>query len=124
MENGFNQTLTECRFEVVKNRLLLRWLDETPGSEAHPRIIAEANVATVLAWLTPFPLLLFPCLFDERARAGLDDARRQARRYWRGLDTIPAASGQILTQLNNPIPYLFPADARPSRTARQPALVT
>lgn len=72
-------------FEVLKYRLLLRRLDEIPNSESHPAIIEEANTAAILAGLTTFPLLVFPCLFEERARAAWERDRRQHHIYWRAL---------------------------------------
>ena len=32
------------------------------------RLRKAANSAEAIAWETPYPLLVFPCLFDERAR--------------------------------------------------------
>jgi hypothetical protein len=32
------------------------------------RLRQAANAAEAIAWETPFPLLVFPCLFDEMVR--------------------------------------------------------
>lgn len=72
------------RFGILKQRLLLRRLNETPESETHALIIRQADEAAFLASLTSYPLLTFPCLFEERAAAATDQARRQARLYWAG----------------------------------------
>jgi hypothetical protein len=74
---------------ILKQRLLLLRLNETPESEIHALIIRQANEAALLAWLTQYPLLTFPCLFEEMAAAATDQARRQARRYCNGLELRP-----------------------------------
>ena len=74
-----------ARFDNLKTRLLLQRLNETPESETHASIIKQANEAALLAWLSGYPLLAFPCVFEERALAAAEHARRQARRYWTNL---------------------------------------
>ena len=74
------------RFGILKQRLLLQRLNEAPDSATHALIIRQANEASFLAWLTSYPLLTFPCLFEERAAAATEQARRQARLYWNGLE--------------------------------------
>jgi hypothetical protein len=70
------------RFAILKQRLLLQRLNETPESETHALIMRQANEAALLAWLSSDPLLTFPCLFEEKAAAAIDQARREARLYW------------------------------------------
>ncbi len=70
------------RFTVVRQRLLLERLNATPDSETHALVMGEANEAALLAWCSDYPLLIFPCLFEERAAAAAEQARREARRYW------------------------------------------
>ncbi len=84
-----------ARFDNLKTRLLLQRLNETPGSETHASIIKQANEAALLAWLSGYPLLAFPCLFEERALAATEHARRQARRYWTKLQS-PAPAHAVL----------------------------
>ena len=79
------------RFGILKQRLLLRQLNETPEFETHALIMRQADEAAFLAWLTLYPLLTFPCLFEERAEAATEQARRQARVYWNGLERQPPA---------------------------------
>lgn len=79
------------RLGILKQRLLLQRLDEVPDSETHALIMRQANEAALLAWLTSYPLLTFPCLFEERAAAATEQARRQARLYWKGLDLQSSA---------------------------------
>jgi len=74
------------RFAILKQRLLLRRLNETPEFETHALIMRQADEASLLAWLTRYPLLTFPCLFDERAAAATEQARQRARLYWNGLE--------------------------------------
>ena len=75
------------RFVVLKQRLLLECLNQTPEPETHALIMRQANEAALLAWLSSYPLLTFPCLFEERAASATEQARRQARIYWNGLGT-------------------------------------
>jgi hypothetical protein len=79
------------RFGILKQRLLLRRLNETPESETHALIMREAEEAAFLACLTLYPLLALPCLFEERAAAATEQARRQARFYWSSLELQPPA---------------------------------
>lgn len=79
------------RFGILKQRLLLRRLNETPESETHALLMRQADEAAFLACLTSYPLLTFPCLFEERAADATKQARRQARLYWSGLEFQPPA---------------------------------
>lgn len=79
------------RFGILKQRLLLGRLNETPESETHALIMRQADEAAFLACLTIYLLLTFPCLFEERAAAATEQARRQARLYWKGLELQPPA---------------------------------
>ena len=79
------------RFGILKQRLLLRRLNETPELETHALIMRQADEAAFLAWLTLYPLLTFPCLFEERAAAATEQARCQTCRYWNGLELQPPA---------------------------------
>ena len=47
-----------------------------------------ANEAAALAWVTPYPLLFFPVLFEEKANAELRVALRQQQ--------IRQRSGELL----------------------------
>lgn len=67
----------ETALERLKNQLLLRLLNELnePGVITYVR--RAANEAAALAWVTPYPLLTFPGLFEEKAEAALVYAERQ-----------------------------------------------
>ncbi len=80
-----------ARFGILKQRLLLQRLNEVPDSATHDQIIRQANEAAFMSWLTKYPLLTFPCLFEERALAAAEQARCQAHLYWKGLELQTAA---------------------------------
>jgi len=70
----------ETEFERLKTKLLAEQLfDATPGLNAPLR--RAANDAAALAWATKFPLLVFPMLFQEKAKAAINRAKRQALIY-------------------------------------------
>ena len=56
------------RLAGLKDRLLVDRLNEAPDLETGQGIRQAANEAAALAWVTPYPLLVFPVLFDEKAR--------------------------------------------------------
>ena len=76
----------ETRFEQLKNRLLLEKLEELADLQANSQLRRAANEAAALAWVTPYPLLVFPGLFNERAEAALvrNEWQEQARQASRG----------------------------------------
>jgi len=65
--------LRDTAFEQLKGRLLRQLLGETADPVLQAPLRRAANEAAGLAWLTPYPLLFFPVLLEEKARA----ARRQ-----------------------------------------------
>jgi hypothetical protein len=69
--------------DLLKRSLSLRHLDETLQTELHTLVLHEAAAAECLAARTPYPLLLFPCLFEERVAAALERERTETKRYWR-----------------------------------------
>ena len=75
------------RFEQLKGRLLSKRLEEIwePAFISHVR--RAANEAAALAWVTPYPLLVFPLLFEEKADSAIAVAERQeqVRRHSRNL---------------------------------------
>lgn len=56
------------RFELLRARVLLAWLETVPRSELHFRLIRIADESARLALQSGFPLLVLPELFAERAR--------------------------------------------------------
>ena len=71
----------ETELEQFKKRLLRDALHATEDAELYAPLRRAATEAAAAAWMTPFPLLFLPALFEEKA--GL--ARRQfarARSVW------------------------------------------
>src|SRR5262249_2616605 len=71
------RALQENQFEQLKSTLVGRRLEKlwSPDMSAHVR--RAANEAAALAWVTPYPLLVFPVLFDEKAAVALRIVGRQ-----------------------------------------------
>src|SRR6266498_3573949 len=57
--------------ERLKNQLLRERLSESPQPRFNSQLRQAATEAAALAWVTPFPLLVFPALFEEKAEAAL-----------------------------------------------------
>ena len=64
----------ENDFERLKNQMLARQLDELERPDLNTVIRRAANEAAALAWITFYPLLVFPALFEEKAAAALRHA--------------------------------------------------
>jgi hypothetical protein len=80
----------DAELESLKNRLLREQL-ATSGEDAMVSLLRRAaNEAAALVWLTPYPLLLLPVLFEEKVA----QARLQATRQ----DTIRRRSRFLLAQ--------------------------
>src|SRR4051794_3481930 len=58
----------ETELERLKARLLLELLEQSVDVELSAPLRRAANDAAAVAWTTPFPLLLFPALLEEKAR--------------------------------------------------------
>ena len=71
------RAVQENELELLKNRLLVGVLNELDGTEANPYVRRAANEAAALAWVTPYPLLTFPELFEEKVETALRYAERQ-----------------------------------------------
>lgn len=63
--------------EELKKRLLKQLLDLAIEPGQNVLLRRAANDAAALAWLTQFPLLVFPALLEEKARAALLQHQRQ-----------------------------------------------
>jgi len=68
----------ETELDRLKERLLAAELARTTNLEMNVLLRRAANDAVALVWLTPFPLLLLPALFEEKARVARRAASRQA----------------------------------------------
>jgi hypothetical protein len=71
----------ENDFEQLKNRLLDAHLAGNAAPELNVPLRRAANEAAALAWVTRYPLLVFPALFEEKTAAAVRQAQRQARIY-------------------------------------------
>jgi hypothetical protein len=71
------RAVEENRFEQLKSTLVRERLDELWKPELSVEIRRAANEAAALAWVTPYPLLVFPGLFDEKTQTALRVAQRQ-----------------------------------------------
>ena len=69
----------ENEFERLKNRLLAQQLAEISAPEFNISLRRAANEASALAWAAPYPLLVFPVLFEEKTATAVHHAERQAR---------------------------------------------
>jgi len=78
--------------ERLKDRLLLQLLQGITDPEQNTLLRRAANDAAALAWATPYALLLFPALLEEKARAALLQHRRQEQVRQRSLDLLANAA--------------------------------
>jgi len=80
----------ENDFEQLKNRLLDAHLTINAAPELNVPLRRAANEAAALAWVTFYPLFVFPALFEEKSRAAVRQAARQARIYAESAEIIAA----------------------------------
>jgi len=67
----------EAGLEQLKNQLLKERLEATEEPGCIVQLRRAAEDAAALAWVTPYPLLVFPVLFEEKADAAAFQAERQ-----------------------------------------------
>ena len=84
------RTNLETEFERLKNRLLAETLDDAEQPELNAPLRRAANDAAALAWVTFYPLLVFPALFEEKSAAAVHQVARQARIYANSREIIAA----------------------------------
>lgn len=82
---------SENELERLKERLLAAELARTTSLEANVLLRRAANEAVSLVWLTPYPLLLLPALFAEKAQAARRHAGRQALIRERSVELLALA---------------------------------
>lgn len=78
--------------EKLKERLLGELVQAAPGPEQEALFRRAANEAAALVWLTPFPLLLFPTLLEEKAQDALRQSQHQARVLQRSANLLRDAA--------------------------------
>jgi len=71
------RAIQENRFERLKNVLLDERLEELLQPTFNSYVRNAANEAAALAWVTPYPLLVFPALFEEKADSAVKLAEKQ-----------------------------------------------
>ena len=71
------RAVQEDRFEDLKSQLLFERIADTFDPELNSYLRRAANEAAALAWITPYPLLVFPTLFEEKAESAIARAERQ-----------------------------------------------
>ena len=67
----------EPEFNRLKSRLLQEQLEKSAAPELNARVRRAANEAAAIAWVTAVPLLVFPALFEEKARTARMQTARQ-----------------------------------------------
>jgi len=73
------RAIRESEFDRLKNQLLTQQLAEMPVTELNTPLRHAANEAAALAWVTLYPSLVFPVLFEEKTATAVRQAKRQAR---------------------------------------------
>jgi hypothetical protein len=69
----------DTELDKLKDRLLRQLLEQTADTEENTAVRRAANDAAALAWVSRYPLLVFPTLLEEKARTARAQNRRQAR---------------------------------------------
>jgi hypothetical protein len=80
----------EAEFERLKARLLAERLAGRWNMPLAYQVQRAANEAAALAWVTRYPLLVFPALFEEKAEAALLRAMRQDQIRQRSRELLAA----------------------------------
>jgi len=80
----------EAELERLKARLLSERLEALGKPQANGPLSRAANEAAALAWVTRYPLLLFPVLFEEKANTALLRAERQEQVRQRSRELLAA----------------------------------
>ena len=98
-ETGFEVSLAppvpfrarqEAELEQLKAQLLAQRLGGRGASPLAAQLQRAANEAAALAWVTRYPLLVFPTLFEEKAQTALLRAERQEQIRQRSRELLAA----------------------------------
>jgi len=81
----------ETELEQLKARLLAPLLNESTDPAQSVPLRLAANEAASLAWFTPFPLLFFPALLEEKVYAAQRQEARQRQIRQRTGDLLEKA---------------------------------
>jgi hypothetical protein len=82
------RAVQENEFEKLKLQLLEERLALEPNPALNSYLRRAANEAASLAWVTSYPLLVFPTLFEEKATAAAAQARHQKNVRQRSLELL------------------------------------
>ena len=80
----------ETELERLKDKLLSERQKEFLELELADNLRRAASEAVALAWVTAYPLLVFPALFEERALAASLQAKRQEQIRQRSRELLAA----------------------------------
>ncbi len=89
---GADRAQRDAQLEFLKTRLLRSHVLNAPDMSLIPAIRRAAHEATALAWLTPFPLLALPTLFDEKVKEAMHIAGQQERIRLQSQDLLALAA--------------------------------
>ena len=81
----------ETELEEFKKQLLRAALNQATEAELYTSLRRAANEAAAVAWMTPFPLLFLPVLFEEKIAA--------ARRHFERAQNVRTRSRKILADV-------------------------
>jgi hypothetical protein len=81
----------ETELEQFKHRLLRNALNEAADAEIAAHLRRAANEAAAAAWITAFPLLFLPALFEEKVTA--------ARQQFARAQSVRVRSRRILAKV-------------------------
>ena len=84
------RAIQETDFDRLKNRLVTETLLATATPDLNAIVRRSANEAAALAWVTFYPLLVFPTLFEEKLQHAFRHAERQARIYANSRELVNA----------------------------------
>ena len=73
------RAVVEDRFESLRHRLLLERLAQLADPRYASHVRRAANEAAALSWLTAYPLLVFPALFEEKTFAAVGCPKAHAQ---------------------------------------------
>jgi hypothetical protein len=85
---GPPRAVQEAEFQLLKSRMLEEQLESAWEIGHQSRVRQAANEAAALSWLTPYPLLVFPVLFEEKVAVAAQRARKQAEVRQRSLGLL------------------------------------
>ncbi len=84
------RAVQESRFEQLKKELLAEQFRQAYGAGSGIQVRRAANEAAALAWVTPYPLLVFPTLFEEKVAEARAFAVHQAKVWQRSRELLVA----------------------------------